>query len=325
MDELVKASIATVEAKKKGQVPWDLDVPYDQPYHVWRLNGWQSTQPSRTYGETRIPSIALYSWNIDFMLPFPDSRMRLAIRHLETLVEQEIPTVIFFAECLESDLKLIAGDSWVRKRFNITDVDGSYWQSGHYGTTILVDQRLPVRACFRVHYKQTRMERDGLFLDVALGPGKTVRLCNTHAESLALDPPFRPAQLKLCSQYMQDEKISGAVLAGDLNAIQDFDRHLHTDNELRDAYLEMGGREDDVEGHTWGQQAATSQRERFGGSRMDKILFCGGIRIRSFERFGMGVELEDASEREHVVSLGFDKPWITDHLGVHAIFDVTAE
>ena len=57
---------------------------------------------------------------------------------------------------------------------------------------------LAIKDVFRVHYEQTRMQRDGLFVDVALpsseGPSsgevtKTIRLCNTHLESLALEPP----------------------------------------------------------------------------------------------------------------------------------------
>jgi tyrosyl-DNA phosphodiesterase 2 len=55
---------------------------------------------------------------------------------------------------------------------------------------------------------------------------------------------------------------------------------------------------------------------------MDKVFFCGGLQCLKFERFGANVELEDDSERRHIVSLGFDRPWITDHLGVVAVFEV---
>jgi len=111
-------------------------------------------------------------------------------------------------------------------------------------------------------------------------------------------------------------------MAGDFNAIQDLDRCLHFNNGLKDAYLELGGEEDSEEGYTWGQQAATSKREQFGCSRMDKVFFCGGLQLRGFERFGAGVELGDTKEREETVRLGFERPWITDHLGVVARFEV---
>ncbi|RMY90511.1 hypothetical protein D0862_09946 [Hortaea werneckii] len=149
--------------------------------------------------------------------------------------------------------------------------------------------------------------------------GKLIRLCNTHLESLALDPPLRPLQVQLCAQYMHEGTVDGAMLAGDLNAIQDFDRRLHSDNDLKDAYLELGGIEDDAEaGHTWGQQAATAQRQQFGTSRMDKIFYCGDVMCTAFERFGAGIEMQHEGEREEILSLGFDRPWITDHLGVRS-------
>ena len=37
--------------------------------------------------------------------------------------------------------------------------------------------------------------------------------------------------------------------------IEPFDRKLHSDNGLKDAYLELGGKEDSDDGFTWGQQA----------------------------------------------------------------------
>ena len=338
MDALVRRSIQLVESKKKSAVLWEFDKSYDQPYHCWVSNGgegegsWQAVHPFCGEKPEASPepskSLALFSWNIEFMLPYPDSRMGAAIRHLERQVAKlpsAMPAVIFLSECVQSDIALITSDSWVRKMFQVTDMDGTYWQSGHYGTTTLIDRRLPIEACFRVHYSKTRMERDGLFVDIKMGDGdKLIRLCNTHLESLAFDPPFRPPQMQMCANYMHDKSVHGAILAGDLNAIQDFDRHLHTDNDLNDAYLELGGAEDDAEnGHTWGQQAATAQRERFGTSRMDKVYFCGGVQCTSFERFGMDVQVEDKGEREAIVKLGFEKPWITDHLGIKALLNVT--
>ena len=140
------------------------------------------------------------------------------------------------------------------------------------------------------------MDRDALFVDVGMWGGKggddddtaaaaekTIRLCNTHLESLALDPPFRPPQVAVFASYMRGGSSEagaaaaatphGAVAAGDFNAIQDFDRTLHADNGLRDAFLELGGREDDPASYTWGQQAATELRERFGCSRSTWLLF----------------------------------------------------
>lgn len=259
------------------------------------------------------------------MLPYADSRMKIALRHLQKLVselDQATASVIYLQESLESDMNLIASDPWVQENYALSDIGIENWQSGHYGTVTLVDRRLPISSCFRVHYSQTVMERDGLFVDVTL-QHRSVRLCNTHLESLALEPARRPPQMRMVAKYMHDPSVHGAAVAGDFNAIQDFDRTLHAENGLNDAYLELGGDEYDAAGgHTWGQQAATVQRERFGTSRMDKVFFCGELGCRKFERFGAGVELADDAERKHIVELGFDRPWITDHLGVMAIFQV---
>ncbi|KAK3116687.1 hypothetical protein LTR53_002663 [Teratosphaeriaceae sp. CCFEE 6253] len=332
MDELVRQSIAIVEQRKKENLPWTPDEPHNQPYHRWIDNSWRATQPSSSdqgpaRGAAKFSEVTLYSWNIDFMLPFPDSRMRAALRHLEAQVRglpAHLPAMVHLNECLKSDLDVIAGDRWVRDTFHVTNIDTEAWQSGYYGTTSLIDKRLPVLSCFRVHYAQSRMERDGLFVDVQMAAAdKPLRFCNTHLESLALEPAFRPPQMALCARHMHADAVHGAVLARDLNSIQDFDRHLPSDNGLKDAYLELGGGEDDAEtGHTWGQQAATAQRERFGTSRMDKVLFCGGVACTSFERFGMGVEVEDEREREALMGLGFDRPWVTDHYGVKAVLEV---
>ncbi|KXL41703.1 hypothetical protein M433DRAFT_157205 [Acidomyces richmondensis BFW] len=331
MDALTQQNIQLVQSKQKNAVPWQLDAPYHQSFYVFqsssssKYGSWcpvKEIEESKSTGNS-LKTLALYSWNIDFMLPFPDSRMHMALRHLQNLVErQQSPTatIIFFAECLASDLKIIAGDIWVQHTFHITDLDTGNWQSGHYGTTILIDKRLPIKSCFRVHFSKTRMERDGFFVDVKLDD-VVVRVCNTHLESLALDPPLRPHQISLCAEYLHDKNIFGSIAAGDFNAIQDFDKNLHSENNLKDAYLELGGEENDAEnGHTWGQQAATVQRERFGTSRMDKIYYCGNLKCLSFERFGAGVEVQDPKERKILVNLGFDRPWITDHLGVKGVF-----
>ncbi|KAI7154221.1 hypothetical protein KC349_g7812 [Hortaea werneckii] len=282
MESLVRRSIEIVRATARVNVPWVLDKPYTQPYYSWSAsadtnNGvWQAHNPSSREDArpAAVQSIMLYSWNIDFMLPFPDSRMRIALRHLEDQASKRnasTATIPGYGE-LSTSLTLM----------------------GLIGSQVIM----------------TRMERDALFVDLKMGEqGKLIRLCNTHLESLALDPPFRPLQMQLCAKYMHESTVDGAILAGDLNAIQDFDRRLHSDNDLKDAYLELGGIEDDAEAsNTWGQQAATAQRQQFGTSRMDKIFFCGDVMCTAFERFGAGIELRDEGEREEILSLGFDRP-----------------
>ncbi|KAK8019031.1 Endonuclease/exonuclease/phosphatase [Apiospora arundinis] len=334
-----------------------------------------ATQCPRGY----LSRLAVYSWNIDYALPFAPARMRTALEALEYVIcgrfqtSPETAVVIFFQECVKSDLETLAESKWVRGRFALTELPSDAWNSWRtsgYGTTALLDRRLEGCGVFRVYYgAETQMRRDALFADVTFHSDtrpreenlfhrdvRTVRLCTTHLESLPDEtntPPLRARQMGMVADYLKKKARSGSagIVAGDFNAIQDFDRSLHAEHGLRDAYLEMGGREDCDEAYTWGQQAKTAERERFGCARMDKVLFfnpgvdtagsaCAGagagagdankdevIRLLRFERFGAGVELPATTEggeeqRAQLVDMGFDKPWITDHLGVMAEFDI---
>ncbi|KAK4042283.1 hypothetical protein C8A01DRAFT_33632 [Parachaetomium inaequale] len=176
------------------------------------------------------------------------------------------------------------------------------------------------------------MQRDALFADIALPDSHTLRLCTTHLESLRASPPLRPAQLAVAAQYLR--QAHAGVLGGDLNAIEAFDRTLHAECGLRDAYLEMGGKEGEEAGMTWGQMVGRRQRERFGLGRLDKILFWGGggegqgeggvvMKVVRFGRFGLDVVVEDEGAAARLVCGGeLEKAWVTDHLGVRAEFRV---
>jgi tyrosyl-DNA phosphodiesterase 2 len=331
MDELFQKAMARSLALRKTSPPWDTDKISAQSYFAFgdAQNTWKSqatvAAPSATLDPSVGTRLALYSWNIDFMLPLAGPRMEAALHTLQDVIGQQASTtatVIFLQECLQSDLATIAKQPWVRENFYMTDLDSTNWASDYYGTVTLVDRRLLITSCFRVHYEKTRMERDGLFVDILVGGQQRVRLCNTHLESMAMEPPFRPSQLKVVAEHLHAAGVHGAAVAGDFNAIQDFDRTLHTDNGLKDAYLELGGQEDSEDGYTWGQQAPTALRERFGCSRMDKVFFRGGLQLEQFGRFGAGVQL-DGEQGKSLVPLGIDKPWITDHLGILAEFQVT--
>ncbi|PPJ51034.1 hypothetical protein CBER1_07544 [Cercospora berteroae] len=340
MDALVQRSIQLVADKKRPSIPWKLDEPWHQPYYVHDGSKWTAREAkvSNTSPSSNVSKLALYSWNIDFMLPFPESRMKAGLNYLQEHVIQSEDTAvaIYLQECVESDLKTVSEQPWIQQNFCISDIDISNWASGHYGTITLLSRSTPPTSLFRVHYSATKMERDVLISDIKLpSPTNnqdafTIRLCNSHLESMAFTPALRPPQVSLIASYMhQSPKVTAAVAAGDFNAIQPFDKTLHSDNNLLDAYLENGGKEDDPEGHTWGQQASTALRERFGTSRMDKVYYTppasegqGSLTLVKFGYFGRDVVLEDEEEAEEIRNLGFSKAWVTDHLGVEAVFEI---
>ncbi|KIX01754.1 uncharacterized protein Z518_09481 [Rhinocladiella mackenziei CBS 650.93] len=330
MDPKLKRVIELIESKKKPSHPWKRQERYDQPYYsFWAQHvEWKETLPSKSSSASPIvPRFLILSWNIDFMFPYTEERMIAALKHLESHVNaSSVPAIIMLQEMLESDLTLIKGQPWVRTNYNLTDIDAKYWESGHYGTCTLIPKALPITSVFRVHYEQTAMERDGLFVDLDFGNSQIVRICNTHLESLVADPPIRPHQLATSATHMHDPEVSGSVLGGDLNAIQPFDKTLHSDNNLHDAYLTLGGKEDSDDGYTWGQMAPVKLRKMFGCSRMDKLFFCGHLKCEKFERFGLGVQVEDEHVREDLIKEeGLEAGFVTDHLGVRAEFSVLPE
>jgi tyrosyl-DNA phosphodiesterase 2 len=275
-------------------------------------------------------TICLLSWNIDVLVPFAEERMSAALRYLETLVSStatDVPIVVFLQEMCPSDLTQIRTSPWIHQRFHLTDIDGRNWLSPYYGTTTLIDRRLSIKSVFRVPWI-SKFDRDGLFVDLELcgnsvlgGDERVLRLCNTHLESLVADPPVRPQQLKLASVYLQELNVASALLAGDLNAIQPFDRTLHTENNLKDTYLELGGAEDSDEGYTWGYQSPQWMQDKFGCSRMDKILYRGDLEPKTLRRIGMGIKVDD----EHIVKVkeAGELDWVTDHYGVMGQFELT--
>lgn len=258
MDDLMQKAIkqSAYQKKPSDHVPWKTNELWPQAYHSWDAETeiWQSSttppasSPANDHAQSPgITAIALYSWNIEFMLPCVVARMDAALTYLKGLTSQLPPAtaaIINIQEATPSDLITISQTPWIRARFYMSDQDSFAWGFGMYWTTTLVDRRLKIACCFRVHYAETRMERDALFVDVtapAIAP-KMVRFGNSHLESLALDPPRRRAQMRVAAQHMHlNDEFAGAVIAGDFNAIQPFDATLHADNDLQDAYLESGG------------------------------------------------------------------------------------
>ncbi|KAK0515791.1 hypothetical protein JMJ35_001825 [Cladonia borealis] len=295
-----------------------------QPYYAFSSSKWQPiTTPSPL--PTSLPGpIKLITWNIDFRLPHETQRMTAALAYLHTLIlalPSTVPAIIFLQEMVSTDLEIIKSTPWLQSSFHITDTSSENW-AHQYGTTTLIDKRLPISSVFRRRYI-SKMGRDALFVDIR-DTTKCIRFCNTHLESLIARPALRPAQVKLASGYLHDA--DGGVIVGDFNAIEAFDGRLHVENGLKDAYLENGGVEGEERGWTWGMQSGEEGR-RYGCSRMDKVMFCGRVEVRGLERIGEGVKVrvdeegedeDEDDEDEWEVDLEVGERWVTDHLGLMA-------
>ncbi|KAL4949547.1 Endonuclease/exonuclease/phosphatase [Aspergillus filifer] len=285
--------------------------------------------------------IHLLSWNIDFQATAAEERMTAALKYLSELqtnhdTNDGSPTVIMLQEMVPSDLQLIQQASWVREKFYITDITGSQWMSS-YGTTMLIDRRLPIERAFRVPYALSAMTRDALFVDITAN-NTLVRLCTTHLESLLMGRDIRPVQLRLASEYMHGveraiafdesgDRIPGpqaSILAGDLNAFLSEDDETPGKCHLRDAFLELGGRSDTSAAYTWGFQ---SPNDRYEPSRMDRALFCGEVEALHYERIGVGLKVNidaydsDDSSKD-TASDRWEEVWVTDHYGLMVEFRI---
>ena len=340
--------------------------PKSQPIHSFSGSKWQRGKPPTAKAgldeveKASISNLRVFTWNIDYMEPFPQARMASALSYLQTLVEatpastavivclqelrQDIP--INFDRLEESfdpqiadDLRQIASAAWIQEKFLVTDLTADHWRCG-YNSVTLVDKRLSVTSVARMPFV-SEFKREALLLDVAVtssgalaecgavGRRSILRLCNVHMDSMAGKPPIRPIQWKACAKYLQDGSngVVASILAGDCNANQNYDLTQAEENGFKDAYLEMGGKEDDPQGHTWGPQ---SKSPRFPHKRMDKVCFwqLDGIEgdqrlleLEGLEKIGVGVKVEDDSIRGKLVEQG-SLDFVTDHYGLAADFKV---
>ena len=284
--------------------------PRPQPFYTFQQSLWQQGHAADTPVYDRLSPIKLISWNIDFQAPYGRERMRRALTYLQQLVASlppEVPSVILLQEMEDEDLFAIQTTDWIRQNFHTTDINTRNWLSS-YGTITLIDRRLRISSVFRVRYV-SGMGRDALFVDIEDADSTTLRVGNTHLESLRTNPPLRPAQIRLASRYLRDPTADGAIIAGDFNAIEGFDQSLHTQNGLKDAYLESGGPEGHQDGWTWGMQSPGTE---YGCTRLDKIMYCGRTSVTNMMRIGAGLQIEEDG------ALHF----VTDHLGLMADINI---
>lgn len=315
--------------------------PKIHPLYTFQKGAWQPTTPCTPSTESAetVRSLHLITWNIDFMASHPRARMESALRHLEGLVSrvpQSSAVVIFLQEMMETrdhgllgtndrgnedarDISQIVNSGWVQAKFNVTDVDASRWDSP-YAVATLIDRRLVVSSVSRLHFV-SEYQRDALIVDICLASDRAalMRLCNVHLDSSY--GSMRPIQWKAVARLLQDKDtgIEASILAGDCNANQPRDRTEPQDNGFKDAYLELGGVEDDESGATWGFQSIDWQR--WGRQRLDKEVYWGQVEIKSLERIGIGVRVEDEAALNDLKNIG-ELPFVTDHYGLMGEFEL---
>ncbi|KAF3907131.1 hypothetical protein ABW21_db0204830 [Orbilia brochopaga] len=302
----------------------DAGVAHILPIHAFDSDEktWKSIQNTGELNRHIEPrsNFALITWNVDFMSPEPENRIEAALSYLRSLLvsggpskpDAISPAIIVLQEINHSMVKSLAENEWVQQHFYVTDIstDSGIWTKSHYGTVTLVDRRIPVKTVLRLHY-DSDMNRDCLFVDVEAASSHnsqtvTVRVGNTHLESLVPPTPMRLNQIKLAGRFvLHDSNVYTGLIAGDMNPIDPFDAYLPVEVGLQDAYLDGGGTEDNPAGHTWGYQEA--QESPYPKRRFDKIFYAPGGRMTVEQVAVIGAGQKTTKQPE---------VFISDHFGV---------
>ncbi|KAH7921037.1 hypothetical protein BV22DRAFT_1107402 [Leucogyrophana mollusca] len=299
--------------------PLAVDVP--RPLRAVRYSSrkrrWAHTSNCAKGVREPLPSsLRLVSWNVDFMSQQPKKRLTAAISHIQHAVfecktpsERPEPCCILLQEVDVSAFTAILNNEWIQRCFLVVPASTDHWPyKATYGNVTLVSRTLPVCGAFTIDFGNSDMRRNALFVDIKLsGPPPadhaptgivTIRIANTHLESLPIGARARPEQMKLIAEALEEDGIRGGVVAGDMNAIGPTDLTITQDVGLCDAWQ---GDEDDEEGYTWGYQP----RCEFPPGRLDKVLFTirDGFEVEQPERIGIGEKIAHGK-------------WISDHYGL---------
>ena len=277
----------------------------------WSLSNW-NTLPK--YSKIAPPkSIKLVSWNVDFMAPRAEDRLRCAMDHIRSHLEEPtedgsvshriFPSCVLLQEIHGDAMSIILRNKWIREHFIVVPTSTRYWPSSRYGNVTLISSTVPAVRAQSLVFGNSRMGRNAVVVDVHLAaPGSDtpalLRIANVHLESLPEGTSKRPEQLLSTAELLRADGVQAGVVAGDMNPIDSRDASLPAEASLTDAYQ---GAEDDESAFTWGYQP----RNRFPACRMDKILYTGSAVLEVDAPCRIGVGLKMATGQ-----------WVSDHYGL---------
>ncbi|KAI0775231.1 Endonuclease/exonuclease/phosphatase [Trametes elegans] len=245
--------------------------------------------------------LRLVTWNVDFMAPYSDARLRciLSYLHASVLSPKTEPSCVLLQELDAASFNALLATDWVRKYFAVFPDTPKEWRV-HYGNATLVSRTIPFQNPQMLDFCDSRMGRSAILVDIPLlttDGVRTVRIANTHLESLVEGTPRRPKQLNAIADMLRAEGIDGGVVGGDMNMIGDAsDQSIHTAAGLDDACLFP----DDPSFHTWGYQPRCQYPPR----RLDRVFFLGEhLLVDSVEVIGKGLRTKKGQ-------------WASDHHGL---------
>ncbi|PCH42421.1 hypothetical protein WOLCODRAFT_132379 [Wolfiporia cocos MD-104 SS10] len=222
-------------------------------------------------------TLRLVTWNIDFATREESERLLCILSYIRKrypVREQgpHIPLCILLQEFPVHLFPVLLAEKWVRTNFAVVPSGMHEWPIGAtYGNVTLVSISLPIVSAHSLLLANSRMHRTALTVDVALrhpctGHALTLRVVNTHLESLLSGADARRSQLAAIADILRDRGVHAGVVAGDMNAICDSDAAIPAQVGLVDTYR---GDRDDLNCFTWGYQPPT----QFPPGRLDRVYY----------------------------------------------------
>jgi len=237
--------------------------------------------------------------------------------------------VIMLQEVTSEAFNAILGDRWVKEYYQIVPSSPDEWTPGpygeesergrkaEYGNVMLATRSLPVMRPRIIHFADTTEHRKAVMFDTLLGVPRhprasnatqrhnqrttaRLRLACTQLESGQLGVFSRRHQLETTSLEIIDNKVDGAVLAGDMNVAHFGDIGMPQMVGLADAETRA---ENDSTAFTWGYHPGESEKQP---RRRDKILYWQNRRrfwVNEIRTLGIGLKMRNGQ-------------YVTEHYGI---------
>ncbi|KAH9903007.1 Endonuclease/exonuclease/phosphatase [Cubamyces lactineus] len=305
---------STSSSSSTSDMPPSVTTPSGDLLHPLKAKGWSFTKSkwiSRYRCDKEIPTeLRLLTWNVDFMEADSNSRILRILHYLQKTVLSKTPppSCILLQEVDTWSLNALIFHPWVRKYYAMTPPTTEPWKA-HYGNVTLVSRSIPFENPQMLVFRNSTMGRTAIFVDIPIrspttGKIRTMRIANTHLESLPSGTKMRPTQLAAIAAMLRADGIDGGVVGGDMNMIGDTaDQNIHIAAGLDDACLFPH----DPANHTWGYQPPT----RFPPRRLDRVFFTGEkIVVDSPEVIGKGLRTTQGL-------------WVSDHCGLSTTVSFT--
>lgn len=242
-------------------------------WHVFSGNTWTPVLPSySTSSESPALSspVRLTTWNVDGWAPSANARLDAILLRILALK----PDLILLQELSSENTEHLLAHPTVRGEWYCTESEKQGPGVPIIQATLARRERFDSSHLGEVHRMSlpSRYERFALVADVLVGSGsssKVVRTVNVHLDSLAHDPSYRPAQVRLTAQSIASAGGHG-LIAGDWNSVLPIDDSLCAENGMIDAWEANRPGED---GFTWNWDGRS--KEPFPPNRLDKLALAG--------------------------------------------------